>query len=98
MFVPHHQRDNSVAHIKFGVWILYIIGIPIYTYAMLLNITTWKSDVLFIVALLLGGLKAYHDIMRNKREEKKANLENKLKEIEIREREKALRKRSNPFD
>lgn len=98
MFVHHPKRDNSVAHAKIAMWILYTIGIPVYAYAMLLNITTWKSDVLFGVALILGALQAYHNIRKNIREdrkhlweERKAELDNKLKEIEIREREHSLK-------
>lgn len=74
-----------MAETKLVAWIFYIVGVPIYIWSMLLNIETWKGDVLFVLGLCLLGLKGYHDIRRNNREERKARQEERLREIEINE-------------
>jgi len=72
-----------MAETKIVAWLFYLIGVPVYIWSMLLNIETWKGDVLFVLGLLLLGLKAYHDIQKNNREERKARQEEKLRQIEI---------------
>lgn len=39
---------------KLIMWILAFVGVPSYLWGLLLNIGTWKADVLFIVSLIFS--------------------------------------------
>lgn len=65
--------------------LLTIIGVPAYIGAFFLNLTTWKADILFALAIVMGLIrfgfycwKTWQIVRMN--------------EIEIKEREKELRK------
>jgi len=88
MFVYHNQRDNKVAEAKILIWLFYGIGIPIYSYALYVNITTWKSDVLFVAGLLLVGVNTYYKIKRENAFLRKEGQEAELRELELRIRRK----------
>lgn len=79
-----------MAEAKLLAWLFYGVGIPIYGYAMYINITTWKSDVLFVAALILVGIETYWKIRKNKRADYKAWQEQILRELEIEKQKKHL--------
>ncbi len=72
-----------MAEAKVIVWLLYIIGIPVYAYAILLNIETWKSDLLFGLAVIMVIMKGFYEYQKNNREQRKARQEEMLRQIEI---------------
>lgn len=90
MFIHYYQRDK-VAEAKILIWMFYGIGIPTYLYTMYINITTWKSDALFIFSCVLAGIETYWRIRKNKRADKKSLQEEIIRELEIQK----LRKQIN---
>jgi len=82
MFVYHNQGDK-VASAKLIAWLFYGLGVPTYVYALYINITTWKSDVLFVMACMVLGIDTYWRIKRNQRADKKSAQEEIIRELEI---------------
>lgn len=83
MFVYHYQRNHPVAEAKIVVWLFYIIGVPIWSYAIYINIETWKGDVLFVAGLIVMAIKGYYLIRRNEALGRKELQEEVLRELEI---------------
>lgn len=92
MFVHNYQRAGNVAQAKVILWLYYGIGSSIYAYAIFLNLMTVKADILMGLAIVLALVKAYLDVRKSNREERKARQEERLREIEILERQQALKK------
>lgn len=86
MFVYNYQRNRKVAEAKIVAWLFYILGVPIWSYAIYINIETWKGDVLFMAGLIVMAIKGYYLIKRNEAMGRKETQEEKLREIEIAER------------
>ena len=86
MFVHNYQRHPKVAEAKIVVWLFYIIGVPVWSYAIYINIETWKGDVLFVAGLIVMAIKGYYLVRRNEAMGRKENQEERLREIEIAER------------
>lgn len=77
-----HKSSKKMIATKVLMWASYLIGVPVYTYALFLNIGTYKSDILFLCALSIFFINGYYKI-------KKSNqaLEQKAIEIEMKRRE-----------
>ena len=82
MFV-HQLERNKVAEAKILMWLFYGIGIPLYGFALYVNIATWKSDVLFVSGMILVAVRTYYHIKRSDAILRKEKQEAELREIEI---------------
>lgn len=63
---------------KLAIVLLNVFGLPIYAIGILLNIGTWKADILFGIGVLWGVsrmiftiIKEYQDIKKRGRDMKK---------------------------
>ncbi len=83
MLVLH---DKRMAEAKIIAWLFYVVGVPVYTWAILLNIETWKSNLLFGLAIIMILMKGYFEYQKNNREDRKARQEEAMRQIEIEER------------
>jgi hypothetical protein len=80
------HKGLKMAESKALMLILSILWPPIYIFAWLSNLDNIKSTILFIVALIMGMIRFYFWIIRTRQN-------NRLKELDILEREKMLLKK-----
>jgi hypothetical protein len=85
-------KKQTEMEVKVVSAMLYLLGIPGWIYALYINLGTWKSDVMFGASLLIMGFHAYWRWRRNLRADRKADQEERMREIEMREREKGINK------
>lgn len=85
-----------MAEAKLITWLMWILGGGFYSYVLYINIATWKSDVLFFTAMLGFFVRGYFYIRRRNREDRKSNQEERLRELDIIERESKLLNQKPP--
>lgn len=85
-------KKHTEMEVKFFTVFLYFLGIPGWLFTLYINLGTWKSDIMFAVSLLLMGFHAYWKWKKNVRADRKAEQEERLREIEMRERENDFKK------
>ncbi len=85
-------KKQTQMEVKAVSAMLYFLGIPGWLYTLYINLGTWKSDVMFAASLIIMGFHAYWRWRRNLRADRKSAQEERMREIEMREREKGLNK------
>jgi hypothetical protein len=83
MYYNIHQRPKAVAEAKFVVWLFSALGVSLYGYAIFLNITTWKSDVLFVVALGFAFIRLHFYIKQKNQALRKEDEESEMRRLKI---------------
>ena len=69
---------------KLYLWILNGTGWAAYAGAILLNVPSWKSDILFAIAILFGAFKLYFFVIKERQQARQRELEikKKIKDLE----------------
>lgn len=73
-----YKRTFEIVEAKLAIILLNVFGLPLYAIGILLNIGTWKADILFGIGVLWGLsrmiftiIKEYQDIKKRGRDLKK---------------------------
>lgn len=81
------QRVKKMAEIKIGLVLAYLIGVPMWVFAFITNLDSWKSAALFIVMLIYWMGMIWFKFRRSRRLERKEEMELRQQELDLMERE-----------
>ncbi len=84
------KRVAKMAEIKIGLVLVYLIGVPMWTFAFITNLDSWKSAALFIVMMIYWMGVIWFKFRRSRRLERKEEMELRQQELELSEREKSI--------
>jgi len=74
-YIPDRKTSSKRVETKLILGILAGTGVASYIAAILLNLGTWKADILFVIAVLFGVLGAIRRAVKTWHEYKKGELE-----------------------
>lgn len=83
MFVLAIKRATKMAEIKIGIMLAYLIGVPLWLFAFIANLDSWKSAALFIMMMIYWMGMIWFGFRRKRRIEKKEEMELRKQEIEL---------------
>jgi|SRR5688572_13174320 len=81
------QRVKKMAEIKIGIVLAYLIGVPMWIFAFITNLDSWKSAALFIVMMIYWMGMIWFKFRRSRRLERKEEMELRQQELDLMERE-----------
>lgn len=81
--LPNVKRATKMAEIKFGLVIAYLVGLPLWMFAFIENMDSWKSAALFIVMMIYWMGMIWFGFRRKSRIEKKERMDLRKQELEL---------------
>lgn len=90
LFVLALKRVSKMAEAKFVIMLSYIVGVPLGILGIVTNMDSWKSTALFIVMMVYWMGMVYFRFRRQRRLERKEEMELKDQALDLwyREQEK----------
>jgi hypothetical protein len=86
IFGTNVKRVTKMGEAKLVLWILDIIGVPIYSLAFILNIGTWRGWIMFVIGAMYGVARLFFYVWKNYQDAKLRDLEIKDKEFDFTEK------------
>lgn len=87
------KRAFKMAEIKIGLVLAYMFGFPLWIFAFITNLDSWKSGALFIVMMVYWMGMIWFGFRRKRRIERKEEMELRQQELDLLERERKLLKK-----
>ncbi len=80
------KRVNKMAETKFLALVLNYVGLPVYLFALAINIENWKGWILTGIAVLYGVARLIFYCVKQWQEAKMRNIDLREKEFELKEK------------